>query len=96
MLGFADKSFEMMLGFDITNAMQIASSAEGVGNDVFFARMVMDLTVVIVEKFHPSALAHIQFVLAEDVLQALMICEDRTLGTIKVVSPNLKCKNNCV
>ncbi|KAJ0577954.1 hypothetical protein HanIR_Chr05g0241911 [Helianthus annuus] len=68
MLGFADESFEMMMGLNITNAMQIASSAEGVGNDIYFARMVTNLTVVIVEKFYPSTLTHIKFLLADDVL----------------------------
>ena len=68
MLSVTDKTFEMLLGVNITNAMQIASSAESVSNDICFARMITNLTVVIVEKFHPSALTHIQFFLAEDVL----------------------------
>ncbi|KAJ0857551.1 hypothetical protein HanRHA438_Chr13g0591501 [Helianthus annuus] len=89
MLSVADKSLEMVLGVNITNAMQIASSAESVSNDICFARMITNLTVVIIKKFNPSALAHIQFLLTQDVLQALMVCEDRTLGTTKVVSPNL-------
>ncbi|KAJ0716473.1 hypothetical protein HanPI659440_Chr13g0513141 [Helianthus annuus] len=68
MLSVTDKSFEMMLGVNISNAMQIASSAEGVGNDICFSRTITNLTVVIVEKFNPSALTHIQFLLVEDVL----------------------------
>ncbi|KAJ0521919.1 hypothetical protein HanIR_Chr10g0476551 [Helianthus annuus] len=68
MLGFANESFEMMLGWDIRDAMQIASSAESVGNDICFAWVIMNLTVVIVEKFYPSALTHIKFFLVEYVL----------------------------
>ncbi|KAJ0570790.1 hypothetical protein HanHA300_Chr05g0182121 [Helianthus annuus] len=38
---------------------------------------------------------HVQFLLVEDVLEALMVGEDHTFSTIKVVSPNLQCKNDC-
>ncbi|MFS7944945.1 hypothetical protein Hanom_Chr06g00518141 [Helianthus anomalus] len=68
MLSFADKGFEIMLGLSIANAEQITLSAECVGNNICFAWVITNLTVVIVEEFYPSALTHIKFPLIEDVL----------------------------
>ena len=68
MLGFADESFEIVLGLGIANAEQITPSAESVGNDICFAWVITNLTVVIVEKFYPSALTHIKFFLIKDML----------------------------
>ena len=68
MLGFADERFEMMLGWNIVGTEQIASSAECVGNDICFAWVITNFTVVIIEKCHPSTLTHIKFFLTKDML----------------------------
>ena len=68
MLGFADESFENVLGLGIANAEQITPSAERVGNNICFAWVITNLTVVIVEKFYLSALTHIKFFLIKDML----------------------------
>ncbi|MFS7923219.1 hypothetical protein Hanom_Chr03g00258111 [Helianthus anomalus] len=68
MLSFADEGFEIMPGLDIANTVHITPSAERVGNNICFAWVITNLTVVIVEVFYPSALTHIKFPLIEDVL----------------------------
>ena len=68
MLGFADEGFEIMLGLGIANTEQITPSAECVGKDVCFPWVIMNLTVVIIEKFYPPALTHIEFSLVKDML----------------------------
>ncbi|MFS7921996.1 hypothetical protein Hanom_Chr03g00243451 [Helianthus anomalus] len=68
MLGFVDKGFEVMLGLSIVNTKHITPSTERVGNNICFAWVITNLTVVIVEEFYPSALTHIKFTLIKDVL----------------------------
>ena len=68
MLGFADESFEIVLGLGIANAEQITPSAKCVGYNICLARVITNLTVVIVKKFYPSALTHVKFLLIKDVL----------------------------
>ncbi|KAJ0853328.1 hypothetical protein HanRHA438_Chr14g0649941 [Helianthus annuus] len=68
MLGFADKGFEVMLGLGIANTEHVTPSAERAGNNICFAWVITNLTVVIIKKFYPSALTHIKFPLIKDVL----------------------------
>ncbi|MFS7976321.1 hypothetical protein Hanom_Chr10g00891131 [Helianthus anomalus] len=68
MLSFVDEGFEVMLGLSIANTEHITPSAERVGNNICFAWVITNLTIVIVEEFYPSALTHIKFPLIEDVL----------------------------
>uniref|UniRef100_A0A251SE45 Uncharacterized protein n=1 Tax=Helianthus annuus TaxID=4232 RepID=A0A251SE45_HELAN len=68
MLSFADEGFEVMLGLNIANTEHITPSAECVGNNIGFAWVITNLTVVIIEEFYPSALTHIKFPLIKDVL----------------------------
>ncbi|MFS8022595.1 hypothetical protein Hanom_Chr16g01441381 [Helianthus anomalus] len=56
--------------------------------------MVLDGTFVIIQKFDPSSLMHVQFLLLEDMLETPVIGVDGALGTVQVVSPYLKCENN--
>ncbi|MFS8024696.1 hypothetical protein Hanom_Chr16g01466421 [Helianthus anomalus] len=56
--------------------------------------MVLDGAIVIIQKFDPSSLAHIHFLLLEDMLETLVIGVDSALGTVQVVSPYLMRKNN--
>ncbi|MFS7996643.1 hypothetical protein Hanom_Chr12g01132261 [Helianthus anomalus] len=57
--------------------------------------MILYLAVVIVQQLDPSSLPHIQLLLVEYMLEARVICEDRTFRTIKVVSPDLQSENHC-
>ncbi|MFS8005109.1 hypothetical protein Hanom_Chr13g01233591 [Helianthus anomalus] len=68
MLSFTDEGFEIMLGLGIANTEQITPSAERVGDNICFAWVITNLTVVIVEEFYPSALMHIKFPPIKDVL----------------------------
>ena len=68
MLGFADESFEIVLGLDVSSTEHVTLSAESVSNHIRLAWMVTNLTVVIIEKFYPSALTHIKLSLIKDVL----------------------------
>ena len=52
--------------------------------------MIFDGTVKIIEEFDPLTLSHVQFLLIKDVLETLVISEDRTLGTMQVESPDFK------
>ena len=63
MLGFANEGFEIVLGLGIADAEQITPPTKSVGNDICFAWVITNLTVVIVEKFYPSVLTHIKFLL---------------------------------
>ncbi|KAJ0918261.1 hypothetical protein HanRHA438_Chr05g0215731 [Helianthus annuus] len=67
-LCFADESFEVILSLDVSNTYHVILSAEGVCNYIRLAWVITDLTVVIVEKFYPSALTHIEFPLVKDML----------------------------
>ncbi|KAJ0865605.1 hypothetical protein HanRHA438_Chr12g0542281 [Helianthus annuus] len=68
MLDFADESFEIMLGLNVSDTEHITLSAERVSNHICLAWVITNLTVVIVEEFYPSALTHIKFLLIEDML----------------------------
>ncbi|MFS8023258.1 hypothetical protein Hanom_Chr16g01449371 [Helianthus anomalus] len=56
--------------------------------------MILDSTFVIIKQFDPSSLTHIQFLLLEDMLETPVIGVNCALGTVQVVSPYLKRKNN--
>ncbi|MFS7963838.1 hypothetical protein Hanom_Chr08g00743011 [Helianthus anomalus] len=56
-----------MPGLGIANTEQINPPAERVGNNICFAWVIMNLTVVIIEEFYLSALTHIKFPLIKDV-----------------------------
>ncbi|MFS8027565.1 hypothetical protein Hanom_Chr16g01500211 [Helianthus anomalus] len=68
MLSFAVEGFEVMLGLNISDTEHVTLSAECVGNNIRFAMVITNLTVVIVEEFYPSALTHVEFPLIEDML----------------------------
>ncbi|KAJ0854565.1 hypothetical protein HanRHA438_Chr14g0663971 [Helianthus annuus] len=68
MLSFADEGFEVMLGLNVSDTEHVTLSAECVGNNIRLAWVIMNLTIVIVEEFYPSALTHIKFPLIEDML----------------------------
>ncbi|MFS7996265.1 hypothetical protein Hanom_Chr12g01127911 [Helianthus anomalus] len=55
--------------------------------------MILDSTLIIIEKLDPTTLPHIQFLLVEDMLKAPVIGIDGTLGTVQVMPPNLQRKD---
>ena len=68
MLSFTNKGLEVVLGLDVSGTEHVTLSAERVGNHIRLAWVITNLTVVIVEKFYPSALTHIKLSLIKDVL----------------------------
>ena len=66
MLSFSDEGFEVVLGLDVSSTEHVTLSAERVSNHIRLAWVITNLTVVIVEKFYPSALTHIKFFLIKD------------------------------
>ncbi|MFS8014425.1 hypothetical protein Hanom_Chr15g01344341 [Helianthus anomalus] len=56
--------------------------------------MVLDSAFVIIKQLDPSSLTHVQFLLLEDMLETPVIGVNGAPGTVQVVSPYLKCKNN--
>jgi hypothetical protein len=62
-------------------------SAEGVCYHVGLPRVVVDLKVIIFDQLQPSSLTEIEVWLSENVLQALVICEDVTFVPNQVVPP---------
>ncbi|MFS7950261.1 hypothetical protein Hanom_Chr07g00581221 [Helianthus anomalus] len=57
--------------------------------------MVSDGALIVIQKFDPSSLAHIQFLLFKDVFETPVIGVNGALGAVQVVSPYLKSKNYC-
>ena len=56
--------------------------------------MVLDGALVIVQKFDPSSLPHVQILLLKDMLETPVIGVNRAPGTVQVVSPYLERENN--
>jgi hypothetical protein len=51
-------------------------AAQGIGNYICLARMIMDFQLIILNQFLPSLLPHVQVRLGEKILQTLMISVD--------------------
>ncbi|MFS7939998.1 hypothetical protein Hanom_Chr05g00458491 [Helianthus anomalus] len=57
--------------------------------------MVLYGAFVVVQKFNPSTLPHVQFLLLKDMLETPVIGVNGAPGTVQVMSPYLKGKNHC-
>jgi hypothetical protein len=68
--------------------------AQGISNYVGFPQMVVNFQVVVLNQLQPSTLSHIQILLGEEVLEALMISIDVALVPNQVVPPNLQSMHN--
>ncbi|KAF5761756.1 hypothetical protein HanXRQr2_Chr16g0768761 [Helianthus annuus] len=68
MLSFSDEGFEVVPCLDVSSTEHVTLSAESVSNHIRLAWVITNLTVVIIEKFYPSALTHIKLSLIKDVL----------------------------
>src|SRR3954449_12873025 len=67
-------------------------SAESISDNIGHAGTVVDIDIIILDQLHPSTLRHIQLPLSENVLKALMICEQLTLVAYRTVAPCLEDK----
>jgi hypothetical protein len=65
-------------------------STQGIFNQIFLPRIVMDLQVIILDGFQPTALPKVKIFLGKDILQALMISIDLALGPHYIMPPNLE------
>jgi hypothetical protein len=61
--------------------------AKGIGYHISLTRMVMNTDVIILDKLHPSSLPHVQLLLREYILQALMVGVDFTMVSDEIVLP---------
>src|ERR1043165_7721286 len=69
--------------------------AQGVCYNIRLARMVLNSTIIVVQKFDPTALPYVQVLLVENVLETLVIGVDGAFGTVQVMSPNFQRENHC-
>jgi hypothetical protein len=51
-------------------------AAQGIGNHICLARVIMNFQLIILDQFYPSSLPHIQVRLSEKILQTFMISVD--------------------
>ncbi|MFS7943951.1 hypothetical protein Hanom_Chr06g00506301 [Helianthus anomalus] len=56
--------------------------------------MMLEGAFVVIQKFNPSPLTHVQILLLKNMLETPVIGVNRALGTVQVVSPYLKRENN--
>ncbi|KAJ0898004.1 hypothetical protein HanRHA438_Chr08g0351931 [Helianthus annuus] len=56
--------------------------------------MILDGAFIVVQKFNPSSLTHIQILLLKNMLETPVTGVNRAPGTVQVVSPYLKRENN--
>ena len=62
-------------------------SAKRIGYHISLSGVIMDSNIIILYQLNPSSLPHIQLLLRENVLQALVICEDLAAITHKIMTP---------
>jgi len=74
--------------------MAMCLAAECICNHISLAWMIVHFQIVIFYQLKPTSLPHIQICLREDILEALMVRIDITLGSHKMLSPDLKCMNH--
>src|SRR6187401_2944804 len=68
-------------------AVAICLSAQSICNHIRLARCVFNAWIILLDHFDPTSLAEVQIRLCEDVLQALVICEDVDFSAQQKVSP---------
>src|ERR1044071_8534324 len=64
--------------------------AQGVCYNIRLAGMVLNSTIIVVQKFDPTTLPYVQVLFVENVLETLVIGVDGAFGTIQVMSPNFQ------
>src|ERR1043165_1483484 len=64
--------------------------AQGVCYNIRLARMVLNSTIIVVQKFNPTTLPYVQMLLVENMLETLVIGVDGAFGSVQVMSPNFQ------
>ncbi|MFS7970685.1 hypothetical protein Hanom_Chr09g00823851 [Helianthus anomalus] len=54
-----------------TNEIYMSLTTKCIGHDIRLTRVVANLAIVVVERFHPTSLSHIEFFLVKDVCRLL-------------------------
>jgi hypothetical protein len=63
-------------------------------NQICLVWMVVNLQVIILDELQPMTLSKVYIFLSKDILQALMVRIDLTLGPHYIMSPNLESMHN--
>ena len=75
--------------------MAISSSAESICYHIGFPWMIVDFQIVIFYQLQPSSLPEVEVELSEDILEALVICENLTLIPDQVMPLDLEGVHHC-
>jgi hypothetical protein len=67
---------------------------QGIRNEIRLVRIIVNFQIIVLDELQPSALPKVKILLSENVLQALVISVDSTLGSHNIVSPNLESMHN--
>jgi hypothetical protein len=70
------------------------SSAQSIGNYVFFAQVIVDYKIIIFDKLQPSLLSKVDIWLSENALQTFVVRVDFTSLSYQIVPPYLESMNN--
>ena len=76
---------------DCDHGVQLTrQSTQSIRYHIGLAGVVVNLHVVILDQFDPSALPHVQLLLGEDIFQALVVGVDLASITHEVMTPNFQ------
>ena len=82
------------LNFVNLEVVAVRLAAKGISHYISLAGGIGYTHVKVCNGLHPSLLAEVQIRLSKQILQTLVIGEDLTMITEKVVSPLLQCMND--
>jgi hypothetical protein len=68
-------------------------STKSIGYYIGLSRVIVNFKIIILDQFNPSPLPHVQLLLRENILQALMVSVDLAAITHEVMPPCLQSKN---
>jgi hypothetical protein len=67
--------------------MDMFLSTQGIHNQIRLARVIVNLQIIILYEFQPSALPKVEILLSEYVLQTLVVGVHLALGSHNIMSP---------
>jgi hypothetical protein len=70
--------------------MSLGFPTQGICNQIRLAWVIMNLQIIILNEFQPTALPKVEVFLGKNILQALMVRIDLILGPHYIMSPNLE------
>jgi hypothetical protein len=79
-----------------TNSRQVVAvsfATQGIRNHIRLTGMIMNLKIIVLDQLQPYSLPHVQIRLSENVLQALMISEDISHISKKIMPPDTQGMN---